>query len=84
MKIASHISWQKVYDKVFIIDETCNSITSIEDSAMEIWCLVDKTGNVKDIVDFLCENYCVTKDEAFNDVNEFIFEMAKKGYLISK
>lgn len=84
VKIASHISWQKVYEKVFIIDETCNCITSIEDIAMEIWCMIDRTENVKDIVDYLCENYCVDKDEVCNDVDEFILEMAKKGYLISK
>lgn len=51
---------------------------------MEIWCMIDRTENVKDIVDYLCENYCVDKDEVCNDVDEFILEMAKKGYLISK
>lgn len=82
MRFASHISWQKVHDRIFIIDEICNSIIKIEDLAMEIWCMLAEEMNTNDIIDSICNNYCVNKDIVSQDVNEFLINMMEKGYLV--
>lgn len=82
MKIASHISWQKLINRIYIIDEEKDSILKIEDIAAEIWMMISDGLDYEEIINNIFQNYEVSIEEVSSDVMCFINEMVEKGYLV--
>lgn len=72
MKVASNISWQKLINTIFVINEENDSIIKLEDTAGLIWMKVSKGNNVNQIANEIYEEYDVEFKQAQKDVAEFI------------
>lgn len=81
MKISSNISWQRLRNGAYIIDETCNSIIKIEGISMEIWCMISERRAKKYIIDNIIENYNIDESTVSNDVDQVIADLMERGYL---
>lgn len=56
MKVASHISGQKILFNIYIIDEENDSIIRIDDTAADIWLMINNKKHITDIVRKICED----------------------------
>lgn len=84
MKIAQYVSWQRIADRVYIIDENSNSIIRIEDVAADIWVLLSKNLNRKEIVKRICCRYQVEEQVVKDDVDNFANDMIRRGLILVK
>ncbi len=81
MKVASHISWQKILHNIYIIDEEKDSIIKIDDIAALIWQMINEQKHDTDIAEKICKEYDVQYEEALFDVSMFIDDMVNRRYL---
>lgn len=81
MRVASHISWQKILYDIYIIDEEQDSIIKIEDTAAMIWLMITEKKHDTEIAKIICKEYEVQYEEALFDVNNFIDDMVNRRYL---
>lgn len=81
MKVASHISWQKILYNIYIIDEEKDSIIRIDDIAAIIWLMINEEKHDTDIAKKICKEYDVQFEEALLDVRMFLDDMVNRRYL---
>ena len=72
MQMASNVSWQKLVDTIFVINEENDSIIKLEDTASLIWMKVSKGYNINQIATEILKEYDVEFEQAQKDVAEFI------------
>lgn len=79
-----NIAWQKnmIDGSIYILDYSANEFTLYNDVAKEIWNCIIQGLTVKEITEFIMENYeGATSKEVRNDVEDFIVENMNKGFL---
>ncbi len=78
------IAWQRnvIDDYIYILDYDTNEFVVYEDVAKDIWMKIQENLNMRQIINYIVENYDGTKyDLVKADVFEFVEKNIKMGYL---
>jgi len=68
----NQISWQLICDKIFVFDESANTVNIFEDTAKEIWLYISKGLGSGDMITELSIKFGVQESQVKDDVLEFI------------
>lgn len=60
-----------------------NSMISVNESGVRIWNMIEDNKSLDEIADNFVTEYGISKQEAINDIDEFLKEMTDNGILIN-
>ena len=77
-RLATDISWQEYFDKVYIIKETCGKIYTLEDESVVFWRIMQETDDLIKLSE-LCVKFMKDYDvESINaNLKEFLSQLQK-------
>lgn len=80
-KISDHISWQRVYDTVFIFDEIRHEVMALDEITTKFWCYLESGYSIDKIAFMIAGEYDVAFDKVKYDVAEFITLLSKNNII---
>lgn len=75
------IPWQEFGEGLVVLQTPKALIHEFNSTAAWIWQNCDGTKSIQELSEGLCQKFEISKDEAINDVREFVFEMSKMELL---
>jgi hypothetical protein len=72
---------QSVDTEVFVMNQQRAAIHSFNETGGFLWKLVSSKKTFEEIVDALCKEYDIVKEEAEKDVTEYLQELEKQGLI---
>ena len=82
IKIPRYITWQKLNDYVYIIDERSSHLTLIDELGMDIWLSIVKYSDTKKVIEYINSNYYVEEGKEISDmVKKFIRDLMEEGLI---
>ena len=77
------IAWQTVEGQVLIVTPDNSTIHILNSTGSEIWGFLEKTKrSIEEIVSYVCDEFEVEKERAFEEVSKFIAELSDKGIIL--
>lgn len=84
MKVATYISWQRIGDYIYIINERNKTVIKFEDVSIIIWENLICHKTPKEIAQIIINEYDVEQEEVEEDIIEFINDSIKNGVFIGE
>lgn len=72
-------AWRIIEGEGVLVDVDGGNMIHLNETAAEIWSLLDKNRAVSEIIDHICETFDVGKDTAKQDAVEFIENLLRNG-----
>jgi|LGOV01.1.fsa_nt_gb hypothetical protein len=82
IRTACHISWQKIGEKVYIINEKSQKLLVLENVSKEIWLLILGKNELGNIANILKHEYNQNIDTIWLDLRCFVEQLTKEGLLM--
>jgi hypothetical protein len=72
---------RQVGDELVFLAESGDQYISLNPVGSFIWQQIDGNHSLQDILDILCDEYDVPREEALGDLREFVAQLAAEGLL---
>ncbi len=83
-KLKKDLVVQQVNEEVFIFDGETSILHTLNETAADLFKKLKKGAAVSELVDYLIEEYGITRDKALKDSGEFVEKLKKKKLVIEK
>lgn len=84
IKYNSFISWQKIGETVFVINEISKQMYFFDDIATEFWLQIEKSINFNSMIENLISLYEMPEYEISNDVKDFLLYLKNEDLIIEE
>lgn len=78
------IPWRVIEEEAVLVNVDRGDVVQLNETSAFIWSHMDGEKKVQDIVDCICNEFEVNKEEAEKDTAEFINNLWKKKLIIKK
>lgn len=72
------LPWRNIENNIIIVDLDREKVLDLDNSAKEIWELIDGKKSITDIAENLIEKYDISKQDIVKDIISFINELLKR------
>jgi len=78
LKTKEEIIWRVVDDEALLLDTDSGYYFSMNDTATEIWCLLNEGKSIDDVATTISERYEIDSESVRRDVQELIANLNKE------
>ncbi|HEL1906887.1 TPA: PqqD family protein [Streptococcus suis] len=79
---SNNISWQKINDYIYIVNESTGQIYYLDHINKYIWEAIDNSIEISSVIQELSDTYNLNNAQLNKDVFSFLIELQKEGLLL--
>ncbi|CYT87051.1 MULTISPECIES: PqqD family protein [Streptococcus] len=79
---SNNISWQKINDYIYIVNESTGQIYYLDHISKYIWEAIDNSIEISSVIQELSDTYNLNNAQLNKDVFSFLIELQKEGLLL--
>lgn len=79
---SNNISWQKINDYIYIVNESTGQIYYLDHIIKYIWEAIDNSIEISSVIQELSDTYNLNNAKLNKDVFSFLIELQKEGLLL--
>ncbi|NQJ68773.1 PqqD family protein [Streptococcus suis] len=79
---SNNISWQKINDYIYIVNESTGQIYYLDYISKYIWEAIDNSIEISSVIQELSDTYNLNNEQLNKDVFSFLRELQKEGLLL--
>tara|TARA_B100000242_G_C42844898_1_gene392383 strand:- start:412 stop:693 length:282 start_codon:yes stop_codon:yes gene_type:complete len=84
IQIVDNIVFTELDDEICIFDSISTDYINLNETASEIWKMIDGNLKFEEIIDSLIIKYDIKKSDCIKEVNKFLSSFLEKGFLTIK
>lgn len=82
VRYCKFISWQKIGETVFVINENTKQMYYFDSIATDFWIQMGICGNMDLMIESIIQMYDISKEEAVNDIKDFLLYLKDENLIV--